>query len=450
MAASGLLVAGCRRCSALRVTAFCKVSEGCLFHPQPSAAADGTDNLGRHGSLTWNVLSSTDVTPTLSISDGDAVHAAAALAAEAAAGAAAAAVAAAEAAAAAECAGGEKMAEAAAKTALAAQAAAEAEARAAAAEAAAAALAAEKTAWGVGKTIWGRETAEEGEETSEDEEAAPRRAPVLVNRDDTPGALRDERPFARVQDGEGQGDGRKRETSGDGDEVTDAGVEAEGELASQGGTASTRASDESELALCQGDEGGQGKQTTSTSVSALRRPLQCGNSTAGSNSSSVHTSGGSASSRCTPYHTGGLSASRGFAADLLDTTTLSQSCSSFVADHAGEAAAGLAPGSTALPAREKSRPPGGARKKEEKKEKEVERRRSEKVAQAGGGGGGGHIYAQGLLAGHVHAGGNDGFGFPRWSDVVVLQILQNRPVLAAALLSDLLAALLRGKATVQR
>ncbi|CBZ50117.1 putative phosphoserine phosphatase [Neospora caninum Liverpool] len=40
-------------------------------------------------------------------------------------------------------------------------------------------------------------------------------------------------------------------------------------------------------------------------------------------------------------------------------------------------------------------------------------------------------------------------GHPRWSDVVVLQILQTRPVLAASLLSDVLAALLRAKATVQ-
>ncbi|KEP63330.1 UNVERIFIED_CONTAM: phosphoserine phosphatase [Hammondia hammondi] len=42
-----------------------------------------------------------------------------------------------------------------------------------------------------------------------------------------------------------------------------------------------------------------------------------------------------------------------------------------------------------------------------------------------------------------------GLGFPRWSDVVVVHLLQTRPALAAALLADVLAALLRATATVQ-
>nr|PIL98974.1 phosphoserine phosphatase [Toxoplasma gondii COUG] len=42
-----------------------------------------------------------------------------------------------------------------------------------------------------------------------------------------------------------------------------------------------------------------------------------------------------------------------------------------------------------------------------------------------------------------------GLGFPRWSDVVVVHLLQTRPALAATLLADVLAALLRATATVQ-
>ncbi|PHJ25591.1 phosphoserine phosphatase [Cystoisospora suis] len=429
---------------------------------QPLACSTNKPRTNRTGSLTAiarearanprdaradmdNLLSelTTDVTPPLSMSEGDAVHAAAVLAAEAAAGAAAAAAAAAEAAAAADCAGGGKMAEAAAKTALAAQAAAEAEAKTAAAQAAAAAFATEKTVWGAGKTVWGGGGVEEQNETNENGKAR-RGAPMLVDGERVAG-FSGERPSAAVQGVEGQADERKRGTPGDEGGVIGVILEAEGEVTSEGGMDSPRLADRVDSAFGTEEKAGHEKEACSTMFSPSCRPPHRDGSAAGSDTTSTHTRP-SSTSKYSPRPTGSLTASRSSPRDPLDAAAFRENSSSSSNDR-NEAARGRLSEVGETPFREDSRFLREAKQTGGKEEKEAEKGRDEGLAKLGGG----QLFAQGVVAGHVHAEGNagDGFGFPRWSDVVVLQILQNRPVFAAALLSDVLAALLRGKATVQ-
>lgn len=255
-----------------------------------------------------------------------------------------------------------------------------------------------------------------------------------------------ELPSKAVQGVEGEADRGKRGTPGDEGGVIGVILEAEGEVMSEKGVDSPRLADRVESALRREENAGQEKEACPAMVSPSRRPPHSRSSATGSDTGSAHTRRNSINDY-TPRPTGSLTASRSSPRDSPDAAAFRENPSCALNDR-NEAAGGRPSEVGETPLREKSRPLREAKKTGEKKEKEAEKGRDEGLAQLGGG----QLFAQGLVAGHVHAAGNAGdvFGFPRWSDVVVLQILQNRAVFAAALLSDVLAALLRGKATVQR